>query len=181
MSNVETPSLSKVRQSHSQICCPAVLQSISQPLSHPWLFSNLNLVLIRHSLSRSSCIKHSLSGRLRARVQFSVTHLLFRMPGSQWSSRGSSRAGSAPSSGEVTRVSSASSAVQVPSAEIVQVSSTEVSRTSSSSSLGRIMRSRSGSSTGSIPFPRYSPLDVVRRTPNGYCAHIVLLPALTLP
>ena len=53
MSNVETPSLSKVRQSHSQICCPAVLQSISQPLSHPWLFSDLNLVLIRHSLFHS--------------------------------------------------------------------------------------------------------------------------------
>ena len=176
MSNAETPSLSKVRQSHSQICCPAVHQSISQPLSHPWLFSNLNLVLIRHSLSLTlSCIKHSLSGCLRARVHFIVTYLPLRMPGSQWSSRGSSRAGSAPGSGEVTRASSASDKV-----EVIQVSSTEVSRASSSSSLGRILRSRSGSSTGSIPFPRYSPLDVVRRTPNGYCARIVLLPALTL-
>lgn len=94
------------------------------------------------------------------------------MPGSQWSSRGSSRAGSAPGSGEVTRVSSASS--------VVQVSSTEVSRVSSSSSLGRVLRSRSGSSAGSIPFPRYSPIDgggifkpartVTPRThtPNGY-------------
>jgi hypothetical protein len=91
------------------------------------------------------------------------------MPGSQWSSRGSSRAGSAPGSGEVTRVSSASSAVQV--------SSTEVSRASSSSFLGRILRSRSGSSTGSIPFPRYLPIDGggARHTPNGYRARIVLL------
>jgi hypothetical protein len=95
------------------------------------------------------------------------------MPGSQWSSRGSSRAGSNPDSGTVTRVSSASS--------VILVSSTEVSRASSASSLHRILtRSRSGSSVDSFPAPRYSPFEqsgvfkpacvpaVRRRTPNGY-------------
>lgn len=95
------------------------------------------------------------------------------MPGSQWSSRGSSRAGSNPGSGTVTRVSSASS--------VVLVSSTEVSRVSSASSLQRILtRSRSGSSVDSFPAPRYSPFERSgvfkpacapaerRRTPNGY-------------
>jgi hypothetical protein len=97
----------------------------------------------------------------------------FRMPGSQWSSRSSSRAGSNPGSGTVTRVSSADS--------VVEISSTEVSRTSSASSLRRALtRSRSGSSVDSVPFPRYSPLErggvfkpaqapiESRRTPNGY-------------
>lgn len=95
------------------------------------------------------------------------------MPGSQWSSCGSSRAGSNPGSGTVTRVSSASS--------VVLVSSKEVSRASSASSLRRhLARSRSGSSVDSIPAPRYSPFErsgvfkpacapVERgRTPNGY-------------
>jgi hypothetical protein len=97
------------------------------------------------------------------------------MPGSQWSSRSSSRAGSNPGSGTVTRVSSAHS--------VVEVSSEEVSRTSSASSLRRALtRSRSGSSTDSMPFPRYSPFErsgVFKpaqalgvesrgRTPNGY-------------
>ncbi len=65
MIDAETPSPSKVRQPHSQICCPAVLQSISQPLSHPWLFSDLNLVLIRHTLSHS-LVHLALSFRLLA-------------------------------------------------------------------------------------------------------------------
>jgi hypothetical protein len=95
------------------------------------------------------------------------------MPGSQWSSRGSSRAGSNPGSGTVSRVSSASS--------VILVSSAEVSRASSASSLQRILtRSRSGSSVDSLPAPRYSPFERSgvfkpacapaerRRTPNGY-------------
>lgn len=103
-----------------------------------------------------------------------VLTFFFRMPGSQWSSRSSSRAGSNPGSGTVTRVSSASSAVLV--------SSGEVSRVSSAPSLQRILtRSRSGSSTDSVPAPRYSPfersgvfkpahalIESRGRTPNGY-------------
>jgi hypothetical protein len=99
-----------------------------------------------------SCTQHFL---FRLRAHFFISMLLTcysRMPGSQWSSRSSSRTGSNPGSGAVTRVSSASS--------VVVVSSTEVSRTSSASSLRRaLLRSRSGSSVDSLPFPRCSPFE----------------------